>query len=246
MAGGVESMNILVLQARRNDDPMMAHEQRCFTSSTGLAAEYLTFVNLPDRVPSGDVLHRYDALMVGGAGHYSVVEENAEFFPATYELLRQVASEGFPTFASCFGFQAFVVALGGRVIHDPANTEVGGYRLRLTDDGRRDALLGTLPDEFMAQMGHMDRAVEMPPGIANLAASARSPLQALRIPGRPVWATQFHPELDQQSNYERYRAYIERYDPQALDEQGESSYQSSPSPEVSTLLPAFLDLLRGW
>jgi GMP synthase (glutamine-hydrolysing) len=240
----MDTMRVLVLQARRSDDPMMAHEQRCFVASTGLAAEDLTFINLPDRVPTRDDLHRYDALMVGGAGHYSVVEENAEFFPAAYELLRQVASDGLPTFASCFGFQLFVVALGGRVIHDPDNTEVGGYRLRLTEDGRRDSLLGTLPVEFVAQMGHMDRAVEMPSGVANLAASDRSPLQALRIPNRPVWATQFHPELDQQSNHERYRAYIERYDPGALDEQEESCFQSGPSPEVSTLLPAFLDLLR--
>ncbi len=238
-------MNILVLQARLSDDPMMAHEQRCFVASTGLPAEDLTFINLPDLVPSYSELRRHDALMVGGAGHYSVVDENAEFFPAAYGLLRQVVSDGFPTFASCFGFQLFVVALGGRVIHDPDNTEVGGYRLRLTEDGRRDSLLGTLPNEFVAQMGHMDRAAEMPSGIANLAASDKSPLQALRIPDRPVWATQFHPELDQQSNYERYRAYIERYDPGALDDGADSSYQSVPSPEVSTLLPAFLDKIRG-
>jgi GMP synthase (glutamine-hydrolysing) len=237
-------MNVLVLQARRPEDPMMGHEQRCFVASTGLAAEDLTFVNLPDRVPSYDELQRYDALMVGGAGHYSVVEQNGAFFPAAQELLRRVASEGFPTFASCFGFQLFVVALGGRVIHDPDNTEVGGYRLRLTEAGRRDSLLGALPEEFMAQMGHMDRAVEMPPGIANLAASDKSPLQALRIPERPVWASQFHPELDQQSNYERYRAYIERYDPGAVEAEEESSYQSHASPEVSTLLPTFLDTIR--
>jgi GMP synthase (glutamine-hydrolysing) len=237
-------MNVLVLQARRSDDPMMAHEQGCFVASTGLCAEDLTFVNLPDRVPTHDELQGYDALMVGGAGHYSVVDRNGDFFSATCELLRRVVSEGFPTFASCFGFQLFVVALGGRVIHDPDNTEVGGYLLRLTEHGRRDSLLGTLPDEFAAQMGHMDRAVEMPPGIANLAASEKSPLQALRIPDRPVWATQFHPELDQRSNYERYRAYVERYDPGALDSEVESSFQSRPSPEVSTLLPAFLDGLR--
>ncbi len=236
-------MRVVVLQARRTDDPMMAHEQRCFVASTGLAGEDLTFVNLPDRVPTPAELRRHDALMVGGAGHYSVVEQNGSFFPGAHELLRRVASEGFPTFASCFGFQLFVVALGGRVIHDPDNTEVGGYRVRLTEEGRRDTLLGGLPDEFVAQMGHMDRAVEMPPGIANLASSEKSPQQALRIPDRPVWATQFHPELDQQSNYERYRAYVERYDPGALEGGDGGSFRSLPSPEVSTLLPAFLELV---
>jgi GMP synthase (glutamine-hydrolysing) len=182
--------------------------------------------------------------MVGGAGHYSVVDQNAEFFTPSFELLRRVASEGFPTYASCFGFQLFVVALGGTVIQDEDNTEVGGYQLRLTEEGRRDRLLGTLPAEFVGQMGHMDRATEMPPGIANLAGSEKSPLQALRIPGQPVWASQFHPELDQKSNHERYMAYIERYDPGALEAEDGGSYQSAPSPEVSTLLPAFLDMVR--
>jgi GMP synthase (glutamine-hydrolysing) len=237
-------MKVLVLQARRPDDPMMAHERQCFVNSTGLGSEELDFVNLVDRVPSWEELGSHDALMVGGAGHYSVVDQNAEFFPSSFELLRRVASEGFPTYASCFGFQLFVVALGGTVIHDEDNTEVGGYQLRLTEEGRRDSLLGTLPAEFVGQMGHMDRATEMPPGIANLAGSEKSPLQALRIPGRPVWASQFHPELDQKSNHERYMAYIERYDPGALEEEDGGSYQSLPSPEVSTLLPAFLDMVR--
>jgi GMP synthase (glutamine-hydrolysing) len=232
-------MKVLVLQARLADDPMRLHEQRCFEASTGLSSGDLEFVNLPDRVPSMEELVAHDALMVGGAGHYSVVDENGEFFRPTLELLRRVASEGFPTFASCFGFQLFVSALGGTVIHDADNTEVGGYRLRLTEAGRRDPLLGGFPDEFVGQMGHMDRAVEMPPGIPNLASSEKSPLQALRIPGKPVWATQFHPELDQRSNYERYQAYIERYDPGASI--AGSSWMSAPSPEVSTLLPAFLE-----
>jgi len=237
-------VRILVLQARLHDDPMMEHEQRCFVRSTGLSAEALTFVNLPDRVPAFEELSGFDALMVGGAGHFSVVEPDHEFFPAIYRLLRRVVDEGFPTFASCFGFQLFVVALGGRVIHDPDHTEVGGYLVRLTEQGRRDALFSGLPDEFAAQMGHMDRAVEMPEGVFNLGATDMSPLQALRVPGRPIWASQFHPELDRETNFERYRAYIERYDPEAIEE-GESSWVSRESKEVSQLLPRFLDRLRA-
>jgi GMP synthase-like glutamine amidotransferase len=78
----------------------------------------------------------------------------------------------------------------------------------------------------------------------NLASSEWSPLQALRVPDRPIWASQFHPELDCESNHERYKAYIERYDPGALEDEG-SSWVSRESKEVSTLLPKFLAMIGG-
>lgn len=237
-------MNVMLLQARHPDDPMMRHEQECFAGASGLGRGGFNFVNLVERVPSWPELESHDALMVGGAGHYSVAEGNGEFFAETVVLLERVVEEGFPTFASCFGFQLLVHALGGRVEADHPNAEVGTFLLSLTDAGRRDELLGGLPDEFMAQLGHKDRAVAMPPGIPNLASSERSPLQALRIPGAPIWATQFHPELDEQTNRDRYEAYIERYDPKRLGEQA-SGFTALPSLETSTLLPAFLDVVRG-
>ncbi len=36
-------------------------------------------------------------------------------------------------------------ALGGDVIHDPDNTEVGTFEVELTDAGRQDPLFGDLP-----------------------------------------------------------------------------------------------------
>jgi GMP synthase (glutamine-hydrolysing) len=222
---------------------MRFQEQQCFARSTGLGDGSMEFVNLVDRVPEFEELSAFDALMVGGAGHYSVTSADVPFFPPVHALLRRVVAEGYPTFASCFGFQLMVVALGGEVIHDPDATEVGAFSLTLTEDGRRDELFSRLPVEFIGQMGHIDRAVSMPPGVANLASSQLSPLQALRIPNRPIWASQFHPELDQQSNLERYQAYKARYVPRGGDQEEEGTFVSKPSPETSTLLPAFLDLI---
>jgi len=237
-------MKVMLLQARRPDDPMMEHEQNCFAEASGLGRDGFSFVNLVDRVPSWPELGECTALMVGGAGHYSVAECNGEFFPDTLDLLRRVVAERFPTFASCFGYQLIVHALGGRVEADHQRAEVGSFTVRLTDAGRSDQLFGGLPREFTAQLGHKDRAVAMPPAVPNLASSERSPLQALRIPGAPIWATQFHPELDERTNRDRYEAYIERYDPQRLGE-GASAFTALPSREASTLLPAFLRLVGG-
>ena len=84
-------------------------------------------------------------------------------------------------------------------------------------------------------MGHFDRAVELPAGVPNLASSQLCGFQALRFPGAPIWATQFHPELDDQGNRDRCVAYIKEFG-------NIEDYQALPSPEALTILPKFLEL----
>ena len=87
-------------------------------------------------------------------------------------------------------------------------------------------------------MGHFDRAVELPQGIPNLASSQRCGFQALRVPGAPIWATQFHPELDEQGNRDRCVAYIKEF--------GKiEGYEALPSPDALTIFPGSGARLRG-
>jgi len=125
--------------------------------------------------------------------------------------------------------------MGGKVIRDPENSELGSVDVELTDEGSSDPLFGQLPRTFIAQMGHFDRATELPEGIPNLASSQRCGFQALRVPGASIWATQFHPELDQQGNRERCVAYIKDFG-------NIEGYQALPSPGALTILPNFLQL----
>jgi len=139
---------------------------------------------------------------------------------------------------------AKVEEYGGEIIHDPANTEVGTYELTLSEEGRNDALFSMLPLRFMAQMGHKDRAARTMNGIPNLASSERSPMQALRIVDKPIWATQFHPELDRETNLDRYHHYLEGYAPlMSAEERSEALTRFKDSPETSKLLPRFLELV---
>ena len=139
-----------------------------------------------------------------------------------------------------------VQALGGSVIYDPECMEVGAFQLALSADGRADELFGCLPGTFMAQLGHKDRAERLPRGVLNLAASARAPYQALRIPGKPIWATQFHPELTVEDNllrFERYRTvYAGLYAPDELQALIDGFV---PSPETEELIPRFLEVVFG-
>jgi GMP synthase (glutamine-hydrolysing) len=236
-------VKLLLLQARPPDDPMLDHERQCFVRACGVEHSAFTFRNVVEGVPSASVLDRHDALLVGGSGHFSVARRAEGFFGPLGELLEQVVERGFPTFASCFGFQLLVALLGGSVGSDPNGSEVGSFPVTLTEEGRKDPIFQDFPERFVVQQGHMDRILEPAPGVPNLAFSDRAPFQALRLPAKPIWATQFHPELDQRSNHERYKAYIAKYDPAAAA--GElSDYRSLPSPEASGLLPKFLQHLR--
>ena len=234
-------MRIMVLQARHIDDPMLEHELQCFVAATGFDRATFDWRNVVEGVPALAEVRAADALLIGGSGRFSVAHPSEDFFSPLEELLRGVVDADCPTFGSCFGYQLLVSALGGRVAHDEDRGEVGSFEVELTTRGRADELFGTLPARFVAQMGHLDRAVRLPAGVHNLARSELCPYQALRVDDRRIWAAQFHPELDRAANLHRYRAYIERYEPSG----GEGEVNSLPSPEASRLLPRFLELVDG-
>lgn len=238
-------VRMLLLQARRADDPMREHEHRCFVRRTGLPPENVVPHDLCCGPPDLRALSDFDSLTVGGSGEYYVSRGNLPHFERLMDFLREVLDRGYPTFASCFGFQSIVRALGGELVYDPVHSEVGTYGLELTDEGIADPLFGRLPRTFMAQMGHKDRTTRFPDGALNLASSEQCTFQALRIPGKPVWATQFHPELDRDSNLDRLRRYVRHYGPANPGELAAVESRFRESPEASSLLPRFLDLVFG-
>ena len=140
-----------------------------------------------------------------------------------------------------------VRALGGEIVYDAARMEVGTYDLALTDAGQEDELLGVLPHRYRAQLGHKERASQLPPGCVNLASSERCPFQAFRIPDKPIWATQFHPELTGEENRTRFNRYLEGY-ASVMDEAERKTVLSrfGESPETLVLIPRFLKLVFGW
>lgn len=235
---------ILLLQARGPGDPARAEEVRSFAARCAIDPTRITPWDLLEGPPSMAEVHMHDTLMVGGAGEYYVSRGDLPYFPQLLERLRGVVDAGFPTFASCFGFQCLVVALGGEIVHDADNMEVGTYEVRLTDEGTGDELFGALPRSFPAQLGRKDRAAGGWDGVLSLASSAHCPVQALRIPGKPIWASQFHPELDRESNRGRFERYLEGYASVMSPEELEATLDSfRDSPEANGLLKRFLDLV---
>lgn len=239
-------MKILLLQARHGHDPALSEERQSFAEKAGLSEVSIVPHDLLSGAPKLDMVLKHDALMVGGSGEYYVSKQNLPGHERVLELLSEVVAIGHPTFASCFGFQLLVTALGGLIRYDPASMEVGTYTLVLTEAGREDELFGYLPDSFRAQMGHKDKAETLPPGVINLASSRNARYQALRVPGKPIWASQFHPELTGQENLERFHRYLDGYAAQlSAAEMQEALDNFGDSPETVELIPRFLKLVFG-
>lgn len=237
-----------MLQARESEDPILHHEFECFVRQTGLEASHFHRVNADDRVPSPDILDRVDAVVVGGSGNFSVVERNFDWYHDVDALVREAVRRETPFFGSCFGFQLLIDSFGGRLARDPDASELGTFEIELTDSGTEDPLFGALPRRFDAQLGHEDSVIDMPDEFELLARSRRCEVQAIRLPGTPVVATQFHPELTDEDNMRRFVRYIEKY--KNVDESpGQARRRAEqlhrPSPESNILLEHFAERHLG-
>jgi GMP synthase (glutamine-hydrolysing) len=234
------------MQARRQDDPALPEERLSFASRAGLPVSAFVPHDLLSGPPSLIEARNATALMVGGSGEYFVSRGDLPRFDETLDFFRAVVSDSLPLFASCFGFHLLTVALGGEVIYDPDGIQIGTHELALTDEGSTDELMGILPPTFPAQLGRKDRAALLPPGAIHLASSREAPYQAFRIPGKPIWATQFHPELTREENLKRFNRYMEIYAQTMTPEERQAAFGGfRESPETMALIPKFLELIRN-
>ena len=102
-------------------------------------------------------------------------------------------------------------ALGGEVVTDMSRAELGTVEVFLTEEGKEDPLFGPLGDRFLAPMGHQDCVTRLPEDAILLASSEKVENQAFKIKNKPIYCTQFHPELDLEDLIERvinYPQYI--------------------------------------
>ena len=228
----------LLLQTRNANDPMRAQEVRCFVRMLECDLSDIDVFDLLASALPTEQLQSADMILLGGSGHYSAAAEST-WLERALDTLREIHHVAKPTFASCWGFQAMARALGGRCVNDLANAEVGTIELTLTAAGRADPLFGELPPVFAAQAGHEDRVTELPSDAVLLASSSRVAEQAFRFTGRPIYCTQFHPELDRAAMLERLVAYPEYVARIARVSYDDFVQSLGETPEANSLLKRF-------
>ncbi len=141
---------------------------------------------LPHDADLDRVRARKPAALVLSGGPASVYSEGAP------TLRRELLELEIPVLGICYGMQAMVQVLGGRV-EGADSGEFGRTELALSDGGGR--LLAGLPAEQQCWMSHRDSVFEPPPGFSALAASPGSPVAAFESTDRELYGIQFHPEV---------------------------------------------------
>ena len=204
-----EDLNVRLIQVRFKPE-VEAEEYRTFVRRTGLEPAQLRAANVLKDVVDETLLEGMDAVIIGGAGAYSVTQ-TYDWTQSLIDLVLEISNRNMPLFGSCWGHQFIARAFGGSVIHDPDRGEIGCHPVELTPEGRNDRLFGDFPSPFMANMGHHDRVDRLPENAVELATSAVSPVQAFVIRGSPIYGTQFHSELDAETERSRLFAYRSHY-----------------------------------
>ncbi len=220
---------------------MRDQEVSCFVRALHCRREQLFVFDLLAGAPPAAQLDRADVVFLGGSGDYSVAA-GGPWLPAALDTMRTLYETGKPTFASCWGFQAMAKALGGEVITDLSRAELGSVEVRLTPAGQADPLMSRLGERFFAQMGHQDCVTQLPPEAVLLASSERVTNQAFRFADKPIYCTQFHPELDRAALLARVSAYpwyVEQILGKSIEE-FEASCRETP--ETGSLLANFLQV----
>ncbi len=203
--------NLLLLQIRDNER-VRQEELTSFARHAGIPETQFSVFNVfdqPEFAPT--IADGHDALLVGGASEASVLEpETYPFVPPAIELLRHCINTGKPVFASCYGFQLAVLALGGEIIRDREQYEMGTIPLHLTPAAQSDPIFHDTPNPFMAVSVHQEYSRQAPPNSIELAYTDHC-CHAFRVNNKPFWACQFHPEVDKNTLIERLTVFKEQY-----------------------------------
>lgn len=240
----IASLRFLLMQVRNADDPMREQEVAAFSRVLDCDPAQITVHDLLQGGPALSTLAAADVVLLGGSGHYSAAGEGA-WLERILDVLRDLHTQSKPTFASCWGFQAMARAMGGRVIHDLERAELGTHHLMLSDAGKDDPVFGPLGESFLGQMGHVDRVERLPDDGVLLASTKVVENQAFRFANKPIYCTQFHPELNIDNLIGRVRTYPE-YAMQILGMTPEEfAADCQPTPAAEQLVRRFVEVTFG-
>ena len=204
-------LKLLLLQIR-DGTQVRQEELASFAEYCELSVEQIDVLNVFDTPEfSQDIADSYDGLLVGGASEANVLRpEDYPFVIDCQRLLAHCAEIGKPVFASCFGFQLAVLALGGEIHHRETDFEMGTIPISLEDSVWQDAIFRDTPDGFYAVSVHKQYARSLPSSCLSLAYSDQC-IHAFKLRDKPFWAFQFHPEVDKKILVERLTFYKEKY-----------------------------------
>lgn len=193
----------------RSDDRATHGEHLALLRHTGLQPDQLTHVRLEAApLPKLD-LTEFSGVLLGGSPYdWTKPDKDATQLRVEADLralVARVIDADLPFFGACYGIGTLGAALGAPLGPDHAET-AGAVRLTPTAAAADDELTADLPKTFDSFVAHRESLLATPAEATLLVTSATAPVQMFRV-GANVYATQFHPELDQPAFIDRLALY---------------------------------------
>jgi GMP synthase (glutamine-hydrolysing) len=208
---------ILVLQFRTDQSGW--HEVKCIYDTLNKNYNDFLFINIMSKFITAemilDKLNIAEAVILGGLGEggYEDTEphklDNLKHILYKIDpIIRTIESKSIPTLGICFGHQVLADILGGNVVTDPNMAESGIAKIILTETGKQDPILSSLPDTFNGIVSHKSSVLSLPKGAEILAYSDKCPIHGFRYKSN-IYGFQLHPELDIYDYHSRMKLYPE-------------------------------------
>lgn len=147
-------------------------------------------------------LNDYNAIIAGGSPFDISTPQNKKsetqlavetFFKRLFD---QLIPADFPFLGACSG-NGLLGHYCGVNISNKYQESIGPIQLTITEDGKKDVLLQGFPENIQALVGHKEACDSLPEQAILLASSSTCPVQMFRIK-KNIYATQFHPEADEE------------------------------------------------
>lgn len=156
----------------------------------GVEFRYIELFNGAD-VPEG--IRRGQRLLIMGGPMNVYQEKEYPFLREEDLLIKEALKEELPVLGICLGAQLIAKAAGARVREGKVK-EIGWYKIRLTEEGKRDRIFSLFKDEFTVFQWHGD-TFDLPSNAIPLAENDLY-LQTFKL--QTAYALQFHLEVTEE------------------------------------------------
>ena len=217
---------------------MRKNEYENILRFSGLSEKELIGFDGTNGCISQDDLDKYDAILLGATGDGSIMKESYEKLTKCIEMLKIARKRGVPMLGFNYGAHLLTLAFDGSVTRDQSSKEIGSCTVKKEDGAKDDPIFKNLPDEFVAQIGHIDSIERIPPGSIHLLSTCSCKYDAWAYPDEGIYAIELQVDLDMDMLASRLINYQEIF----ASEPGELEHyilSLQPSPETKQILPLF-------
>jgi GMP synthase (glutamine-hydrolysing) len=188
-----------------------------------------------------DDLSDFDGLVVLGGEQNALADDDHPYLPKLARLMRDSAEDGKAVLGICLGSQVLARGCEAQNMIGTA-PEFGWQTIELTEAGKADPVLGSVPHSFPIFEWHSD-TFSLPEQAVHLATNGAVAHQAFRI-GRAGYGIQFHFEANRGvlENWNReFDAHLRAHHPDFLESYPERAATIGPiADEIG------LTIARAW